>query len=144
MVLTWLRLNIGCSQIQGHYIFIMFPVFYRFFTLLKYKNSLANWQKLPSIFVSFQHPTKVVRSMVYNITVSSVSSNLKLYEFKILNILIGLITMFIINNTHSCYLFIIHLYLLFHVLILLHPALFGMFLFLFTFFSRLDLIMLLS
>ena len=103
-VLKWLRSNIGCSKIQGHYIFILFPDFYRFSAVFKYKNSLANWQKLPNICVSFQHPTKVARSMVYSITVLSVPLKHQLYKFKILNILIGII-MFIFKNTHSYYLF---------------------------------------
>ena len=81
------------------YCFLVLQVF----PVYKYKITLPIGKIFQ--FVSYLHQTKVARSMVLTSTVSSVPKKNKLYNF-ILNILIALITMNIISNTHLSYFFI--------------------------------------
>ena len=68
--------------------------------------------------MSYQHQTKVAHSIVYNITVSSVPLKHKFYNFKILNILIALMTMNINSNNHSlCYYFVENQFLVLCILL---------------------------
>ena len=85
----WILAIVRFSAIVLLYCFLALKVY-------TYKTTLANWQ----------HETKVARSMVYNITVSSVPSKHKLYNFEILIKLFAPITMNIISNNYLCYLII--------------------------------------
>ena len=103
-LLWWILTLVRFSAIVLLYCFLALQVF----LVYKYKITLANWQTL-LIFVTYQHQTRVPRSIVYNITISSVTTKHKFYNFKILNMLIAPITIYLCCSETGLYL----LYLLF-------------------------------